>query len=159
MPSEKIDPINIPDNINKMNSAVTEASNIPASIKQIITTENTNINIFFRPNRSLNIPRSNCVIRLPSENKGIFTDTISTSCPIVNPYTGKMQCSDASKKPYVKAGNIATQAYCIVCLNRFIELTVFTLSSPELGRSFCTRKISNHISKLKVAETINGNVS
>src|SRR5699024_6979260 len=105
------------------------------------------------------IPRGNCVIMLPSAKKGIINDRISTSCQLLNPYTGKMPCSDASKKPYVKAGNIATQAYCIVCLNRFIELTVVTLSSPELGRSFCTRKISNHISKLKVAETINGNVS
>src|SRR5699024_9071436 len=120
---------------------------------------NTNINIFFRPNRSLNIPRGNCVIMLPSANKGIINDSISTSCPILNPYTGKMQCSDASKKPYVKAGNIATQSYCNVCLNRFIELTVFTLSPPELGQSFCAMKISNHIIKLTAAETINGNVS
>src|SRR5699024_11200554 len=88
----------------------------PASIKQIIPTENTNINIFFRPNRSLNIPRGNCVIMLPSANKGIINDRISTSCPILNPYTGKIPCSDASKKPYVKAGNIATQAYCVVSI-------------------------------------------
>src|SRR5699024_9012796 len=117
MPSEKIQPINIPDNINKMNNTMTQTYNIPLSTKQIITTENTNINISFRPNRSLNIPRGNCVIMLPSANKGIINDSISTSCPILNPYTGKMPCSDASKKPYVKAGNIATQAYCIVCLN------------------------------------------
>src|SRR5699024_11874884 len=72
MPSEKIDPMNIPDNINKMNRAVTEASNIPASIKQIIPTENTNINIFFRPNRSLNIPRGNCVIMLPRSEEHTY---------------------------------------------------------------------------------------
>src|SRR5699024_2658447 len=121
--------------------------------------ENTHMNIVFNPKRSLNITRGNCVIMLRSANKGLINDSISTSCPILNPYAGKMPCSDASKKPYAQAGNIATQAYCIVCLNRFNELTVFTLSSPELGRSFCTRKISNHISKLEVAETINGNVS
>src|SRR5699024_12333878 len=122
-------------------------------------TEHTKTTKLSRPNRSHNIPRGHCVILLPRANKAIINDRISTSCPILNPDTAKMPCSDASKKPDVRAGNIATQAYCIVCLNRFIELTVFTLSSPELGRSFCTRKISNHMSKLKVAETINGNVS
>src|SRR5690625_303057 len=70
-----------------------------------------------------------------------------------------MPCNVASRKPYPSGASKAIQEIFAASLNRLNEFDVCRELSSSSGQLFLTKNIMDQTSKLKKAETINGNAS